>query len=174
MTVAFGSSEFGAGVHFITNVVDGLYGNGHSWIPDFNTPDPKPFVGLNFGATLELRNIAWGRDNGDAGDCCGGELRDRALGLYTLQITRIPQPGPTTPDTGDPATGWARFRKRFPAAPGLLRVSRVAVDDPQLQALVYVEFACGPECGTGRLIRLARSGEAWLVQSGELVWVAGS
>jgi hypothetical protein len=74
----------------------------------------------------------------------------------------------------DPATGWARFRKRFPAAPGLLRVSRVAVDDPQLQALVYVEFACGPECGTGRLIRLARSGEAWLVQSGELVWVAGS
>lgn len=106
-TVAFGSSEFGAGVHFVTNVIDGLYGNNHSWIPDFNTPDPKPFVGLDFGATLELRNIAWGRDNGDAGDCCGGELRDRALGLYTLQITRIPQPGPTTPDTGDPATGWA-------------------------------------------------------------------
>ncbi len=74
----------------------------------------------------------------------------------------------------DPAAGWARFHKRFPNAPGLLRVSRVAIDEQQQQALVYVEFACGPECGTGRLLRLARSDDAWLVQSGELVWVAGS
>jgi|GEM_PF-426883 len=107
-TLAFGSSEFGAGVHFITNVNDGLYGNAHSWIPNFNPPpDPNPFVGLAFGSTIEVRNVAWGRDNGDAGDCCGGELRDRALGLYTLQITRVGKPDATTPNTGDPATGWA-------------------------------------------------------------------
>jgi hypothetical protein len=74
----------------------------------------------------------------------------------------------------DPTAGWARFHKRFPKAPGLLRVSRVAIDDTEQSALVYVEFACGPECGTGRLIRLARAGDRWQVQSGELVWVAGS
>jgi hypothetical protein len=106
-TVAFGSSEFGAGVHFITNVIDGRYGNNHSWIPNFGTPDPKPWVGLGFGAIIELRNIAWGRDNGDASDCCGGELKDRALGVYTLQVTRVVQPGTATPETGDPSTGWA-------------------------------------------------------------------
>lgn len=73
----------------------------------------------------------------------------------------------------DPVTGWTRFHKRFPHAPGLLRVSRVALDDAHANALVYVEFACGPACGTGRLIRLARVNTTWAVLSGELMWVAG-
>lgn len=73
----------------------------------------------------------------------------------------------------DPAAGWARFRKRFPHAPGLLAVSRVALDDTRTAALVYVEFACGPACGTGRLIRLSRVNTTWAVLSGELMWVAG-
>ena len=37
-TVAFGSSELDFGVHFITNVNDGLYGNAHSWIANFTSP----------------------------------------------------------------------------------------------------------------------------------------
>ncbi len=73
----------------------------------------------------------------------------------------------------DPAAGWARFHKRFPQAPGLLGVSRVALDDAHTSALVYVEFACGPACGTGRLIRLSRVNSTWAVLSGELMWVAG-
>lgn len=73
----------------------------------------------------------------------------------------------------DPAAGWERFHKRFPHAPGLLSVSRVALDDALANALVYVEFACGPACGTGRLIRLARVNATWAVLSGELMWVAG-
>lgn len=73
----------------------------------------------------------------------------------------------------DPAASWERFRKRFPHAPGLLSVSRVAIDDARANALVYVEFACGPTCGTGRLIRLARVNTTWAVLSGELMWVAG-
>ncbi len=106
-TTAFGSSEYGHGVHFATNVIDGLYGNSHSWIPDFTVPDPDPFIGLNFGGTIELRNIAWSRDNGDNTDCCGGELTDRALGIYTIQITRVTNPGKATTETGDPSSGWA-------------------------------------------------------------------
>ena len=74
----------------------------------------------------------------------------------------------------EPALGWARFHARFPDAPGLLRVSRVAIDETQQNALVYIEFACGPECGTGRLVRLARVDGLWRVESGELLWVAGS
>lgn len=74
----------------------------------------------------------------------------------------------------EPAQGWARFHARFPEAPGLLRVSRVAIDEAGLNALVYIEFACGPECGAGRLVRLARVDGVWQVQSGELLWAAGS
>jgi len=107
---AFGSSELNFGVHFIPNVNDGLYGNAHSWIPDFSAnPDPAPFIGINFGRRLLLRNIAWGRDNGDvAGDCCGGTLTDRSLGLYVLQVTTVANPGVATPDAcgPNPDSGW--------------------------------------------------------------------
>jgi len=74
----------------------------------------------------------------------------------------------------EPAQGWARFHARFPDTPGLLGVSRVAIDEARLNALVYIEFACGPECGTARLVRLARVDGVWEVQGGELLWVAGS
>lgn len=105
-TTAFGSSELGDGVHRIANVNDGRYGDARSWIPNAAAPDPNPFIGLDFGASIELRNLAWGRDNGDSTDCCGGELTDRALGLYTLQITRLAKPGKDTAETGDATTGW--------------------------------------------------------------------
>jgi hypothetical protein len=106
---AFGSSEFGGGVHFIANVNDGLYGNSHSWIPNFTLPDPNPYVGLKWPAAVQLRSIAWSRDNGDnvEGPCAGGQCTDRALGTYTLQVTRVADPGTSTQETGDPATGWA-------------------------------------------------------------------
>jgi hypothetical protein len=32
---------------------------------------------------------------------------DRALGLYTIQVTSAENPGTDTQETGDPATGWA-------------------------------------------------------------------
>ena len=106
-TFAFGSTEYGSG-HLIANVNDGLYGNSHSWIPDFALPDPEPFVGLNFGGLIQLYNIAWSRDNGDATEtgCAGGACTDRALGRYTLQMTQAPDPGVATPETGDASTGW--------------------------------------------------------------------
>jgi hypothetical protein len=50
----------------------------------------------------------------------------------------------------------------------------VAIDDERRHAIVYVEFACGPECGTGRLVHLARDDAGWRVLGGELMWIAGS
>ena len=102
-TKAFGSSEYGT-PHFITNVIDGLYGNSHSWIADFTKPDTNAFIGLDFGAAVAVQNIAWSRDNGDDPD--GQEFIDRCLGVYTLQITRVTGPNANTPETGDPTTGW--------------------------------------------------------------------
>lgn len=73
----------------------------------------------------------------------------------------------------DPAAGWAKFRERFPTAPGLLRLSRAAFDPDQRRALAYIEYTCGPACGSGRLIRAERKGQGWQVLSGELIWIAG-
>jgi hypothetical protein len=105
-TVAFASSEFGQGVHYATNVIDGLYGNQHSWISDFARPDTNAFVGVAFGGPVEIRSLAWGRDNGDDSEGPSNPNTDRALGIYTLQITLAANPGAGTSETGDPNTGW--------------------------------------------------------------------
>ena len=105
--VAFGSSEHLDPVHTIAHANDGLFGNSNSWIPDLPAGDTKPFLGLCFPAPLTFDHIAWGRDNGNnATDACGGQCIDRSIGMYTLQITEVPNPDRTTPDTGDRATGW--------------------------------------------------------------------
>jgi len=99
----------GVGFHRALNLNDGLYGNANSWIPNFVGGDAAPFGGINFGRRILLRNIAWGRDNGNvAGDCCGGTLTDRALGVYVLQYTSSSNPGANTPDAcgPNPDSGW--------------------------------------------------------------------
>ncbi len=109
-TVAFSSSdlgpELGIGFHVKANLNDGLYGNINSWIS--GSGDALPFAGLQFAASVDVSSIAWGRDNGlQAGDSCGGTCGDRTIGVYVLQVTRVPLPDATTPETGDAATGWA-------------------------------------------------------------------
>ncbi len=73
----------------------------------------------------------------------------------------------------EPVAGWKLFFARYAGSSGVVRLSRVAFDAAHLQALVYLEFQCGPECGSGRLVQIARdpSGQ-WQVQSGELMWIA--
>lgn len=131
---AFTSTDLGPTInvpfHRALNLNDGLYGNANSWIPDFVTGDNAPFAGISFGRELLLRNIAWGRDNGNDSDCCGGTLTDRALGLYVLQITTVPNPGAKTPDTdwvtvgaidykvSDPINFRSHLRHRFDLAQG--------------------------------------------------------
>ena len=72
----------------------------------------------------------------------------------------------------DPEINWTHFRAAFPDANGIVRVSRPGIDDAARVALLYLEFQCGHECGSGRLINLALDAtESWQVTSGSLVWI---
>jgi hypothetical protein len=72
----------------------------------------------------------------------------------------------------NPDAGWKLFYSRYPGSEGVIRLSRAAFDGAQ--ALVYLEFQCGPECGSGRLVQLSRDAAgAWQVDGGELIWIAG-
>ena len=78
----------GVPFHRVHNLNDGLYGNANSWIG--NGVGPTLFAGIILPAVHEITSIAFGRDNGldeSNGDCCGGQLRDRSAGTYTLQRT---------------------------------------------------------------------------------------
>lgn len=74
-------------------------------------------------------------------------------------------------DNVEPQQGWIEFFKRYPGAPGILRLSRAGFDDSLSHALVYIEHQCGAECGAGRLVHLERAGGVWSVQGGALVWM---
>lgn len=98
----------GLNYHVAGNLNDGLYGNSNSWIGG-NAVDP--FAGITLGGLTTLTSFAFGRDNGnnvsdpqDNGYL--GQLPDRCLGLYTVQITRVSFPDATTAETGDASTGW--------------------------------------------------------------------
>lgn len=103
------SGELGLGVHLTSCLNDGLYGNSNSWIgADGNSP---AFAGIALGQLTTITSFAFGRDNGNnetdpQGNGYAGQLPDRCLGIYTIQITRVAAPDATTGDTGDAATGW--------------------------------------------------------------------
>ncbi len=89
--------------HVVSNLNDGFYGNSSSHI----NGNGGISMGVSFDAEVEIVAIAWSRDNGTPegatppagqGDCCGGQLIDRVLGLYTLQFTTVANPDATTPE----------------------------------------------------------------------------
>lgn len=87
--------ELGIGFHVAANLTDGIYGNANSWISASADPGPQAFAGVMFPELIEISGVAFGRDNGNGAfeggnpgtDCCGGQLSDRCLGVYTLQFT---------------------------------------------------------------------------------------
>jgi hypothetical protein len=88
-------------------VIDGRYGNSNSWIADFAGGDPDPYIGVDLGGEFDIARVAFGRDNGNSvSDACGGQCTDRSLGAYTLQVTRVADPGTATLETEDAETGW--------------------------------------------------------------------
>jgi hypothetical protein len=112
--IPFSSSDLGPQLsipfHIAANLNDGEYGNSHSWIGGDANPFPAPFAGVSLDGLFYVDEIAWGRDNGNiAGDtgCGGGICPDRDTGLYTIQFTQVGGADQNTPETGNPATGWA-------------------------------------------------------------------
>ena len=75
-------------------------------------------------------------------------------------------------NVSEPESGWQAFFKRYPGAPGLIRVSHAGFDHSLKHALVYAEFQCGAECGSGRVVHLTDQGNnTWAVTATALVWI---
>ena len=106
--------ELGITFHVAANLTDGRYGNSNSWIGGNLPPGAPAFAGVALGGFFNLTGFAIGRDNGNGAfddstpgtDACDGQCDDRSLGIYKVQITRVANPGVSTTDTGDAASGW--------------------------------------------------------------------
>lgn len=74
--------------------------------------------------------------------------------------------------TEEPIVNWHQFFAKFPEASGIVRVSRPGIDDAAKAAVLYLEFECGAQCGSGRLVNLIQSSDGlWRVTTGELIWI---
>lgn len=105
-SIAFGDAGLVA-PHTVSDLNNGVYGNTNSWIGG----STGSRGGIALPGLKSIASIAWGRDNGmdGAGDCCGGQLTDRSLGIYTLYHTQVALPDLTTSITGIATTGWRKI-----------------------------------------------------------------
>ena len=79
----------------------------------------------------------------------------------------------STAADNEPERGWRNFARKYPDAAGIIRMAKPTVDLEHNQALAYVEFDCGPSCGSGRFVTLSQTaGNSWQVTGGSLVWMA--
>ena len=60
--------------------------------------------------------------------------------------------------------GWDDFYARFPDADGVAYFSRVGFDAGRSQALVYVGYNCGMDCGAAKFVVLDKSHGQWVVR----------
>lgn len=71
------------------------------------------------------------------------------------------------------AKGWMRFRSAFPATRGYFQLTKPAFNADSTDALLYVDYHCGPLCGSGRLLHLVRdSTNVWRVRQNILFWIS--
>ena len=72
----------------------------------------------------------------------------------------------------EPKINWQQFKTKFPDSTGILRVSRPGIDDVTHTALLYMEFECGMQCGSGRLVNLVQQASGtWSVSGATLLWI---
>lgn len=134
--------------HVVTNLNDGFYGNSSAHI----NGNGGLFMGVMLPAMTQIKTIAFGRDNGtgegpDPGDCCTGQLTDRAVDNYTLQYTT------------DGGGSWIDI--------GLLSYTDAGQDfapggtfDPYLRHQYDVSTSSGPILGNGVRIVFTDTGTA--------------
>jgi len=65
---------------------------------------------------------------------------------------------------------WVELRKRFPESRVVFAVSRVAFNADGTVALVYWQYRCGGECGTGSLTQMNLVDGNWVIVKTLELW----
>lgn len=75
-------------------------------------------------------------------------------------------------DTKSLGVAWANFYKAYPDAVGLVRISRVGLDEDATQALFYLSVTSGGLRGSGHFLLLHRRFGIWRVLASEQAWIS--
>mmetsp|Transcript_13529 Transcript_13529/g.20309 ORF Transcript_13529/g.20309 Transcript_13529/m.20309 type:complete len:1189 (-) Transcript_13529:14-3580(-) len=83
-----GIGESVTGIHCYSNINDGIYGNGNSWIPNQNMAC-CPYAGIIFSRSATIEFISTSRDR-------TGSYTDRTVDTFTLKASKKINPGYST------------------------------------------------------------------------------
>lgn len=67
---------------------------------------------------------------------------------------------------------WRGFYGEFPGAKGLIRASLPAFSPDRTTAVVYLDWECGPLCGSGLYIELTKRKTGWHILRRESAWLS--
>lgn len=67
---------------------------------------------------------------------------------------------------------WAEFEQKYPNAITITTLSKIGFNKKFDQALVYMAYFCGNECGSANIYFLVREGDTWTVKGSVNVWMS--
>jgi len=68
--------------------------------------------------------------------------------------------------------GWMEFAQKYPNAISITTLSKIGFNKKLDQALVYMAYRCGNECGSANIYFLVRKGDIWKVEGSVNVWMS--
>ena len=68
--------------------------------------------------------------------------------------------------------GWRAFYGKYPASPGILKLSRVGFNADKSQALIFVAHSCGWLCGEGNYFVLVKKDGEWKIMKELVTWMS--
>jgi len=67
---------------------------------------------------------------------------------------------------------WKEFHESYPGSMGYISLSNIGLNSSKDKAVVYFEQWCGPLCGTGHVISLAKQDGHWEVVERARIWIS--
>ena len=123
----------------------------------FVVPTTDPLTRLAFAGEDTARHFLQMEAEVDLVRMNGGFANVRFI--ESSELERLKAAGPSN---------WARFQKRYGSTAKLIYLSRIARNDADTTALLYVHSACGPLCGTGHFVSFKREAGVWRIDRIEL------
>jgi hypothetical protein len=95
-----------------------------------------------------------------------------------IDVARIKSPFQTLSISDEEADGffqgnegWQAFRRKYPTAQTIVRLSLPGTNRDWSRAVIYVDMTCGPNCAGGSIFVLDKESGAWRVIESSTVWL---
>ncbi len=67
---------------------------------------------------------------------------------------------------------WEKFNQKFPETHGVVFFSKIGFNKEGTQALVFMGYSCGGECGIGNIYLFNFNGTEWQMKRYEQMWIS--